>query len=144
MRYFIDTNIFIRVLHKEKEKLFSESISLLKSIKENQIEAFTGTVVLTEVAWTLSSFYNIGKSKITEGLEGIINLNGLKIIDNYNHPIALRLFGRYSIKYIDALIASNDEIVNKKACVISYDRDFDKLGVLRKEPNRVLEEINKK
>lgn len=142
MRYFIDTNIFIRILHKENEKLFHECLTLLKVIKENKIEAFTGTVVLSEVAWTLGSFYNISKAKIIEGLRGIININGLKIQDNYNQSLALTLFEKHSIKYIDALIASNEEIYTKKMTAISYDRDFDKLPVIRKEPKDILAKLN--
>lgn len=139
MRYFIDTNIFIRVLHKENEKLFHECFSFLKSVKENKIEAYTGTVVLTEVVWTLSSFYKISKAKIIEGLRGIINISGLKITDNYNQSLALTLFEKHSIKYIDAFIASIEEVSAKKMIVVSYDRDFDKLPVIRQEPKDILD-----
>lgn len=142
MKYFIDTNIFIRVLHKENDKLFHECHSFLKSIKENKIEAYTGTVVLTEVVWTLSSFYKISKAKIIEGVHGIINISGLKVTDNYNQNLALTLFEKHSVKYIDALIASNEEIYTKKMTVISYDRDFDKLPVIRKEPKEILAKLN--
>lgn len=141
MEYFIDTNIFIRVLHKENEKLFRECLLLLQSIKENKIEAYTGTVVLTEVVWTLSSFYKISKAKIIEGLRGIININGLKILDNYKQSLALTLFEKHSVKYIDALIASNKDIYSKKICIVSYDSDFDKLKVLRREPKEVIKTI---
>ncbi len=141
MLYFIDTNIFLRALHKENEKLFRESISLLTSIKENKIEAYTATVVLTEVVWTLSSFYKISKGKIIEGLTGIINLSGLKIMDQYNQLRALELYEKHSIKYIDALIASNEDIYTKKLIVVSYDRDFDKLKIIRKEPGEIIKSL---
>lgn len=138
MGYFIDTNIFIRVLHKENEKLFRECLLLLQSIKENKIEAYTGTIVLTEVVWTLSSFYKISKAKIIEGVRGIINISGLKITDIYNQNLALTLFEKHSVKFIDALIASIEEVYTKKMIVVTYDRDFDKLPVIRKEPKDIL------
>ena len=141
MRYFIDTNIFIRVLHKENEKLFQECLLLLQSIKKNEIEAFTGTVVLTEAVWTLSSFYKISKAKIIEGVRGIININGLKVLDNYNQSLALTLFEKHSIKYIDALIASNEDINARKMTIVSYDRDFDRLPVIHQEPKEVLKTL---
>lgn len=144
MQYFIDTNIFIRALHKENERLFLECITLIKSIKENQIEAVTGTVVLTEIVWTLSSFYKINKAKIIEGLQGIMNISGLKIVDDYNQNLALDLFEKHPIKYIDALIASSENIYSKKVTIISYDRDFDKLEILRKEPKEVISELSEK
>lgn len=137
MLYFIDTNIFLRVLHKENEKSFHECMTFLQAVKVNQCEAQTATIVLTEVVWTLNSFYKISKGKIIEGLLSIVNMNGLKIIDTYNHSLALKLFERYSVKYIDALIASLSPIIDKEMTVVSYDRDFDKLKVLRQEPSSI-------
>lgn len=134
MPYFIDANIFIRALHKENEKMFSECISLLKLIKKNHIEAYTATVVLTEIVWTLHSFYKIPKARIIQAVKGILNINGLRIVDNYDQIKAIQIFEKYSIKYIDALIASNNEISKKKMAIVSYDKDFDKLAILRKEP----------
>lgn len=138
MIYFIDSNIFIRTLHKENEAVFLECLSLLKSIKENRIEAYTGTVVLAEVMWTLSSFYKINKAKTAQGLRAILNISNLKITDDYQHFMALELYEKYSVKYIDSLIASNKQILAKKMTVVSYDRDFDKLKIIRKEPREIL------
>lgn len=137
MRYFIDTNIFLRSLHKENPKIFSDCIMLVAAIKENKIDAYTGTIVLTEVAYTLKTFYHFEKDKIIEGLQGIINISGLKILDSYDQNLALNIFEKHSIKYIDALIASNEEIYTRKMTIISYDSDFDKLKILRKEPSQV-------
>ena len=137
MPYFIDTNIFLRTLHKENEKIFLECITFLKSIKENQLEAATGSVVLAEVAWTLHSFYKFSKVKIIEGLHGIAGISGLKIIDNYNDLLAIEIFEKFNIKFTDALIASNENIYTRKMTVVSYDRDFNKLPILHKEPGEI-------
>lgn len=113
-------------------------MKFIKAIKENGLDAYTGTIVLTEVAYTLKSFYNLEKQKIIQGLHGIINISGLKILDNYDQNLALELYEKHSIKYIDALIASTDEIFSKEMTVVSYDRDFSKLPVLTLEPSEVL------
>lgn len=113
-------------------------MNLIKAIKENGLDAYTGTIVLTEVAYTLKSFYNLEKEKIIQGLQGIINISSLKILDSYNQNLAIELYEKHSIKYIDALIASTDEIFSKEMTVVSYDRDFSKLPVLTLEPSEVL------
>ena len=141
MVYFIDTNIFLRVLYKEYPQLYQDCRNLLKAVKENKIGAFTGTIVLTEVVYTLKSYYKFEKDKILQGLKGIINLGNLAIIDTYNHLLAQQLFEKYPIKYTDALIASNEDIYSKKTCIVSYDTDFDKLKVLRQEPREVIKGI---
>ena len=141
MLYFIDSNIFLRALHKENRKFFLDCVRLLKNIKENRIKAYTSTIVLAEVVWTLQSFYGIEKDKIISGLKGITSLNGLKITDNYNNVLALDIWQKHSVKFIDALIASDPAVQDKSACIISYDRDFDKLKVLRYEPKDILKNI---
>src|SRR3990172_13127040 len=92
MLYFIDSNIFLRALHKENKKFFLDCVRLLKNIKENRIKAYTSSIVLAEVVWTLQSFYGIEKDKIISGLKGITSLNGLKITDNYNNVLALDIW----------------------------------------------------
>jgi predicted nucleic acid-binding protein len=55
--------------------------------------------------------------------------------------LAIEFYKNYNIKFIDALIASNPKIFKKEITIISYDKDFDKINVLRKEPKEILKEI---
>lgn len=140
MIYFIDTNIFLRALYKENAQTFLECTNFLKAVKENKIDACTGTLVLTEIVYTLRSYYQLDKEIIIKGLQSIVHLGSLKIVDEYDHRLALQFFGKYSIKYIDALIASHETIVSQKMTIVSYDRDFHKLPVLWKKPHEVVKE----
>ena len=67
-------------------------------------------------------------------IESIINLRGLKIVDEFSPDLALEFFRRYNIKLIDAFIASLKQIADKKWIVISYDKDFQKLPILVSSP----------
>lgn len=138
MKYFVDTNIFLRVLELEDQKIFNECSNLLKLINNSEINAYTSNFVLAELVWVLDSSYGESKSKITKSIDGILKLNGLKILDDVDTFKTLELFSKKSVKYVDALIASNSEIQSKKMTVISYDKDFDKLGVKRIEPSDIL------
>ncbi|OGG00592.1 hypothetical protein A3D78_02325 [Candidatus Gottesmanbacteria bacterium RIFCSPHIGHO2_02_FULL_39_14] len=137
MIYFIDSNVFLRLLIIDNKKQYNDCFSFIEAIKQNKFDAITNTLVLAEIVWTLLSFYKIPKEKVIEGIKGIVQLRGLKIIDSYNQLLALKLYEIYSIKYIDSLIASSEGISNKKICIVSYDTDFDKLRLLRKEPGQV-------
>ncbi len=138
MLYFIDTNIFLRVLNKEDEKSFNECFKLLKLIKESKIKIFTSDLVLAEIAFTLISFYKFKKIDVIESLKSVVNLTGLKIINKADMKIALEFYEKYNIKFIDAVIASNSLILQKKMKIISYDNDFDKIGTVRIEPIKLL------
>ncbi len=138
MVYFIDTNVFIRVLELENEKMFEDCSGVLRLIRDGEIKALTSNLVLSEVVWVLGSFYNEGKEKVIKGLNSIINIANLKIIDKFNSNESLDLYSNHSVKYIDSLICTIPEIKSKKMTVISYDKDFDKLGVKRIEPLALL------
>lgn len=137
MKYFIDANIFLRVLTGDQKKQFNECRAFLQKVKENKIEAYTSNIILAEIVWTLGSYYSFSKDKITQAVKSILNLSGLKFIDSYDSLKALEFYVKYSIKYIDALIVSDGEILEKNVTVVTYDKDFAKLPILSKEPKEV-------
>jgi len=136
-RYFIDTNIFIDILMRRDEKRFIQCSRFFQKVKLNKIKAATGNVVLAELIWTLKSFYGIGKEEIVRRIKSIIKLRGIKLVDNYDPLRAIDLYQSKSIKYIDALIASIRPIQEKKWTVVSFDKDFDRIAVNRKEPGKI-------
>lgn len=130
-RYFIDSNIFLRTIVKENDTVFKDCRLFLQSIKDNKIKAVTCGLVLAEVLWVLSSYYHIKKSGLVEALNSILNLRGLKIIDKIDFVEAKKIYEKYNVKFIDAVIAS------LTLEVVSYDKDFDKIGITRKEPGNI-------
>ena len=100
MRYFIDTNIFLRVFVKDNEKAFKECLVLLTIVKENKIEAYTSSIVLAEINWTLGSYYHFSKPKTIRCIKSILNLRGLKVEDKHEMIRALQLYEKNSVKYI--------------------------------------------
>ena len=137
MKYFIDTNIFLRVLIKEDEKIFEECQQFLKAIRENKLKGVTSHLVLAEIAWTLSSYYQFSREDIAKALTGVVNLRGFKVIDGYQFLLALELYNSKNVKFIDAIIASINQLLTKKWAIVSYDQDFDKLSITRYEPAQV-------
>jgi predicted nucleic acid-binding protein len=140
--YFIDTNIFLRTLINDNEKFFNECIGFLELVKDGKIKAQTSYLVLSEVNWTLLSFYNSGKEKAVEGLYSIINLKNLKFSEKFNSSFGIQIYEQNNIKLTDAFIASHPKIQSKEMVVVSYDKDFDRLGVVRKEPGEIVKILN--
>ncbi|MGB6839051.1 MAG: PIN domain-containing protein [Microgenomates group bacterium] len=138
MKFFVDTNIFLRTLIREDEETYQDCYKFFEFVKLNKIKAVTSHIVLAEIAWTLSSYYGFSKKKVAQALKGIINLRGLAFSDSYQALSALDMFEQKPVKFIDALLASIKEIKEKKWKVVSYDRDFDKLGVVRIEPKEII------
>lgn len=138
MKYFVDTNIFLRTLIKEDEKTFNDCYHFLEEVRLNKIKGVTSNLILAEIAWTLSSYYQFNREDVAKALKGVVNLRGLKIIDGYQALLALSFYQSKGVKFVDAMIASIKQLVTKKWTVISYDQDFDKLDIIRREPDQVV------
>lgn len=134
MKYIIDTNVFLRFFTNDQIKQARECKELLLSVSEDKIDAFTTSITLSEIVWTLQSFYSYSKDSIVEAVKSIKGIGGLEIINNYDNNFAIDLFEKNNVKFVDCLIASIPQIQKREWVLISYDKDFDKLKIIRKEP----------
>lgn len=136
-RYFIDTNVFLRALIRDDEKTFTDVMSFLERVKDNQLKAYTSSLVLAEVVWTLLSFYKLAKEDVLKSIDSIVSLRGLTFLSDQDVSTALSLYKKYNVKYVDCLIrASLDD--RKTWAIVSYDKDFDKFDIERLEPSEFL------
>jgi predicted nucleic-acid-binding protein len=133
--YFIDSNIFLRFLDdSSKQHLNCKHFFTL--MEENKFKGIICSTVVLEIYFILRRFYRLPLKDCQQKIAGILKTRNLVISDNYNYPIALDLFIKSGIKLPDCLIASL-HFLQKGGIIISYDKDFDKLGVKRKEPGSV-------
>lgn len=138
MVYFVDTNIFLRVLVVEDQKTFRECRDFLTAVKQNKIDAVTSNLVLAELVWVLVSYYKIKRIEVARMVRGILGLSGLKLMDRYEPNQAIQYYEVKKVKYIDAILASVPELENGDWTIVSYDKDFEKLEIKRSEPGKVL------
>lgn len=139
MDYFLDSNIFLRFFADDKKtNAHTECSKLIGKIKNGKLKVYTSHLVLAEVVWTLDSYYETSKESIVKVLKTIESLAKVIVIDEFDTYLANKIYSENTVKFIDALIVSNPEIQSKKMTVISYDKDFDKLGVIRKEPSQII------
>ena len=132
--YFIDTNIFLRVFVKENEKSYNDCLSFLHVVENGKNKFFISNFVIAEINWVLKSFYKIQKDEVIKDIESILRIRNIKINDKCDIHRCLEMYKENGVKYVDALIASNKILQNKNAVIVSYDKDFDKMGIRRVEP----------
>ncbi|OHB18579.1 MAG: hypothetical protein A2666_01230 [Parcubacteria group bacterium RIFCSPHIGHO2_01_FULL_47_10b] len=136
--YFFDTNIFLRFLIEENKSITHECRSLFELVKNGSIRIITSNLVLSEIEWTLSTTYKIPKHQRISFLQSIVQMPQLSIDSTSNINDALAQYRLTKAKFIDCMIASSPLLRTKSLSIISYDRDFDKLGVKRLEPREIL------
>lgn len=137
-RVLVDTNIFLRILVKEDDRMFKDCQEFFSLVQKGNISAYIPTVVVAEVLFVLLSHYKYKRQNIVKAIEGIGISSGLEIFDDLQFPQALELYKTHNVKFIDCLLASSARMENPDVAILSYDRDFDKLGIRRIEPKHIL------
>lgn len=139
MNYIIDSNIFLRYAVPENLKMFNECKKFLTLVENGTLTAYTTDLIIAEVQWVMARSYKMPKAKAVQLISTIVNQPNIYIIPKTPWDSALDIYSKYSIKFIDATIAAiTYEQGLKNWSVVSYDEDFDKLGVKRLEPKDVL------
>lgn len=134
MKYFVDANIFLRFFAPSEKEVAEESERVLQVIKDGKIKAYTSVLVLSEVVWVLGSSYKAKKDEVIQAVDAVNSMKNLKFTEDFNRMLALEIYSDNKVKFIDSLIASNKDIQVGNMKVLSYDKDFDKIGVDRVEP----------
>ncbi len=137
MKYFIDTNVFLSIVAHENAGSLDESKKLFSKIKMGDIDGVTGDIVLAEVTWVLGSHYKFPKEKVVRLLNNIKNTPNITVCNDYNSRMAIDLYSRTNVKFVDCLIASIPQVASKEWAVVSYDEDFKRLPILWKKPKEV-------
>lgn len=140
----IDTNIFLRILVKENEQMYSECTEAMHLVARGNIVAYTSTLVLAEIHYVLLSLYKRSRQSITDALQAVLSFPKLSVFDDSKMVSAMGYYQASRVKFTDCVIASSEKVQNGRAAILSYDRDFDKLGVRRVEPIELLKEVLKK
>ena len=76
---FVDTNFFLRFLLEEKNEQQEQAIELFKKASSGQIKLFTSTIVIFEICWVLSAFYQKNKKEVKEILIDILKMDFVQI-----------------------------------------------------------------
>ena len=76
---FVDTNYFLRYLLEDNLPQQREAKGLFLDGATGKLKLFTSDIVIFEIYWVLSSFYEKDKEQIAKILEAILALKFLKI-----------------------------------------------------------------
>ncbi len=71
---FVDTNYFLRFLLGDNISQHKEAKEIFLQAAEGKIELFTSLLVIFEIYWVLTSFYEKQKDEISKTLTDILNL----------------------------------------------------------------------
>lgn len=130
---FIDTNIFLRLILNDKPEWSSACRKLFLKIKNGEVDGVTTDLVVAEVIFILQkqSHVQFTRSDIAKLLLPLLSLNHLTSTSQKHWEEIFSIYIQKNVDFIDAY----NMVVMQAAGIqkaYSYDRDFDKAGVLKR------------
>lgn len=98
---FVDTNYFLRFLLRDVDKEHQKAKKLFLKGAEGQIKLFTSSIVIFEIYWVLTSFYQRKKEKTIKILNKILALGFIEIENRAILLDTLKIYQKTSLEFED-------------------------------------------
>lgn len=133
----LDTNILVRFITGEPAGQAAEVAALFRAADAGKQKLAVLPMVLAEVVFVLTGFYEHPRAKVAATLAHLISCPGFHANEQERLLHALLLFGAGKLDFVDCYLAATS--AREGRTVISFDRDFAKLhGVIHKKPGDCL------
>ena len=103
----IDTNIILRYLLKDSEKLSEKAIEI---IDNNKI--YIPTEVIVEASYVLKKIYNVKKEMIYKAVKLLIDMEDIEFQNKETIESAFKLYAKESFDIVDCLLFAYNKISN--------------------------------
>jgi len=137
VRLVLDTNVLLDFFMERDMGRHKDCVELVRRVRDGEVQAVVLSVVIAELVWVMTSIYGLKRSEIAEMVQSVVQMKGVTVIEKYEWVSALEQYTRMKVKFIDAMIANLRQIKSKKWTVVTYDKEFEKLNVLRMTPGSV-------
>ena len=129
----LDTNVLLRFFTSDKSKKFKRLYEFFETLERGDMRVELKLIVIFQVIFVLKSYYDVPKGDIVSGIQNILKYKGISIKEKKIVQRSLELWSKKNVEIVDCyLIASLEK--DSQNLLYSYDRDFDKFEVNRKEP----------
>ena len=129
----LDTNVLIRFLTSDKTQKFRGVYTLFESLERGDLRVELKLIVLFQVIFVLKSFYSVPIEEIATGMLEILEYKGIIVKEKRIVRRTLTLWHDNKLDIEDCYLIACLE-GDRQNILYSYDRDFDKFEINRKEP----------
>lgn len=136
-RVVVDTNVILRWLVKDHPGQFRQASSFFYGVRQKNYQIILPAIVFIEVGFVLKTVYGFDQKTVADTLGKLLSppvISGKLVCDQYDCLWALKVHQKTGVKLVDCLIASLKVVRRGQTPIISFDKDFDKLGVNRLDP----------
>jgi len=129
----IDTNVLVRFLTLDNAKKYKNLYEFFESLENGAMRLELKLIVLFQTIFVLKSVYHVPRKQIASSIMDLLKYKGIVVKEKKIILQALELWREKNIEIVDCyLIACIEK--DPQNILYSYDRDFDKFKINRKEP----------
>lgn len=128
----LDANVVLRFLLGDDAVQSPRAHALMRRLEAAEARAEIEDVVVAESVWVLEKRAGVPRFEIVRTLSAILALEGVRYRGKRVGLEALALYGSTTCDIADCLLAARAR--SRRGRVISFDRDFAKLGCAWEEP----------
>jgi len=129
----LDTNVLVRFLTLDNAKKYKNLYEFFESLERGETRLELKLIVLFQTIFVLKSVYHVPQKQIARVIMDLLKYKGIVIKEKKIILRALELWREKNIEIVDCyLIACMEK--DPRNILYSYDRDFDKFNINRKEP----------
>jgi len=129
----LDTNVLVRFLTCDKSQKYRSLYIFFESLEYGKMRVELKLIVLFQVCFVLKSFYKVPKTDIVTGIMNLFEYKGLIIKDKKNIRRMMEIWRDNTLDIVDCYLIACLE-GDTQNLLYSYDHDFDKFEINRKEP----------
>jgi predicted nucleic-acid-binding protein len=128
-RRLVDTNLIVRYLVQDDEKLAKAAGRLFEACDRGNVVIVLLPAVLAECLFVLESFYEHPRGVIASALTTLISSPGVEIDNAAIHLDALNRYRKTKVHFVDCLISATASA--QDVPVATFDQDFRKFADVR-------------
>jgi len=131
--HLIDANVVLRYLLNDDPALSARATALIERVEQGKEAVEITEVVLMEVVWTLTTYYQVPRNETKDKLTAFLSLPGVRAPSRRICVRALRDFADNAVDFVDCLLAARSRV--RGVPVYTFDEaDFKKLACEWKRP----------
>jgi predicted nucleic-acid-binding protein len=120
----LDTNVIIRYLLNDEEKLCKKANEIFSSIALGHSKAIVLETVFTEVVFILTKVYTVPKDKVKGALSSILQYKGIINEDKQSLNASLELFTSTNLHIVDCILAAKAKYYHYE--LVTFDQKLNK------------------
>ena len=123
--YYIDANYFLRFILKDNLAQWKIANNYFEKAKQEKIKLVFLTEVILEIEYVMRKVYKLNRKLIFKYISTLLIINSFEVIDREVLKLALLTYLDKNIDFVDAILFYKSK--NRRAEVLSFDKDFDKM-----------------